>query len=241
MLRNRHFISYFSTAVLYLSVAGLFFYLQQHTLVSAQKSEEKILNMTLSAFVPDMLPPVEEIAEPEEPIVEEEPKLMEEPVVKPKIIKELEIEEKIVPKPIVKRVEKKPEKKKQQKIKKKQRKKVKTSKKKTKKKQASKKVSARKSQRSKAQKNKFLAKIRAKINKNKTYPRIAKKRRMQGSVKVRFTILRSGKVGNISLSGPKVFYSSAKKAVKKAFPVRTKNASITLPMQINITLRYQIR
>lgn len=240
MLKNRFFISYFSTSLIYLSVAGIFLYVQNNYLVSAQKTEEKILNMTLSAFVPEMIPPVEEVEEvieKDEPIVE--PEIIKEPIVEkePEIEEEIvpePIVEKVIPKPVVKKVKKKPE------VKKKTKKK-KVKKKQVRKKQVSKKVSARKSKSSKAEKNKFLANIRVKINKNKSYPRIAKKRRMQGSVKVKFTILSSGNVGNISVSGPKVFHGSAREAVKKAFPISTKNAPIALPTSINITLRYQIR
>ncbi len=241
MLKNRHFISYFSTTLIYLSVAGIFLYVEQRMLVAAKKSEEKAITMCLSSFVPEVLPVIEE------PIIEEE--VEEEPVVEPEIIeepiveKEPEIEEeiipepiveKVIPKPVVKKIKKKPE------VKKKPKKK-KVPKKKVRKKQASKKVSARKSKSSKAEKNQFLANIRAKINKHKSYPRVAKKRRMQGSVKVRFTILRSGKVGNISLNGPKIFHNSARKAVKSAFPVNAKKSPISLPQNINLTLRYQLR
>ncbi len=243
MLKNRHFISYFSTTLIYLSIAGLFFYLEQQTLVAAKKSEEKTIQMCLSTFVPEVTPPIEE------PVVEEEP-VEEEPVIEPEIIKEEEpeiIEEvipepivpKVIPKPVVKEVKKKPQVKKKEKKKKTKKKTVK--KKRNKKKSAKKSVYARQSKSSKAEKNKFLNNIRVKIDKHKSYPRIAKKRRMQGSVKVRFTILRSGKVGNISLSGPKVFHNSARNAVKSAFPVNAKNAPISLPKNINLTLRYQIR
>ena len=216
-------------------MAGFFFYAQNHYLVSAQKSKEKFFKMTLSAFVPEVIPPVESIEEPiveEEPVVEpeiiKEPLLKEEPKIEEEIIPE-PIVEKVVPKPVVKKVKKKPEVKK------------KTKKKKVRKKQPRKKVSARKSKSSKAEKNKFLANIRSTINKHKSYPRAAKKRRIQVSVKVKFTILRSGKVGNISLSGPKIFHNSARTAVKSAFPVNAKKSPISLPQSINLTLRYQLR
>lgn len=244
MLRNRHFISYFSTTLIYLSIAGIFLYVEQRMLVAEKKSEEKAITMCISSFVPEVLPVMEE------PIVEEEvEKEVEEPVVEPEIIKEPIVEkepeieeeivpepivEKVIPTPVVKKVKKKPE------VKKKPKKK-KIKKKKVRKKQSKKKVSARKSKSSKAEKNQFLANIRAKINKHKSYPRVAKKRRMQGSVKVRFTILRSGKVGNISMNGPKIFYNSARKAVKSAFPVNPKKSPISLPQSINLTLRYQLR
>jgi protein TonB len=64
---------------------------------------------------------------------------------------------------------------------------------------------------------------------------------MQGSVKVRFTILPGGNVGNISISGPKVFHRSARSAIKKSFPVSTKNIPVSLPQTVNLTLRYQLR
>ena len=231
MLKNRHFISYFSTTLIYLSIAGLFFSLEQQMLVAAKKSEEKTIQMCLSTFVPEVTPPKEEpVIEPEiikELIPEEEPEIIEEIIPEP-------IVQKVTPKPVVKKVKKKPEIKKE--IKKK-----KTKKKTVQKKRVKKSVYSRQSKSSKAEKNQFLANIRAKINKHKSYPRIAKKRRMQGSVKVKFTILRSGKVGNISLSGPKVFHNSARNAVKSAFPVNAKNAPISLPKNINLTLRYQIR
>jgi len=64
---------------------------------------------------------------------------------------------------------------------------------------------------------------------------------MQGKVKVRFTILANGNVGHISVKGPKVFHNSARYAVKKAFPISTKNAPISLPTSVNLTLHYQLR
>ena len=238
MLKNRHFISYFSTTLIYLSIAGLFFYLEQQTLVAAKKSEEKTIQMCLSDFVPEVTPPSEE------PVVEEEPLEEEPPVIEPEIIeeplpeKEPEIKEEVIPEPIVQKITPKPVVKE---VKKKPKVKKKTKKKTVKKKRVKKSVYSRKSKSSKAEKNQFLANIRAKINKHKSYPRIAKKRRMQGSVKVKFTILASGKVGNISVRGPKVFHSSARNAVKSAFPVNAKNAPLSLPANVNLTLRYKIR
>jgi protein TonB len=222
--------------------------------VSTKKTEEKTTQLCLCSFQPEVVTSVEqvekeqieEVKEIEKPIVEEEPVVEEKPVVEPDIIKEPipekepEIKEepipepvvqKVIPKPIVKEVRKKP----------KPKAKKKTRKKTAKKKQRRQKASSRSSNISPAQKNQFLANIRAKINKHKSYPRIAQKRGMQGTVKVEFTILSNGNVGNISVSGPKVFHRSARNAVKSAFPVNVKSAPITLPKSINITLRYQLR
>ena len=142
---------------------------------------------------------------------------------------------------MVKKVEKKPKKIKKKVVKKKPKKRTK---KRVKKKKKASRASSRRATSSRVDPNKksqFLASIRAKINRKKSYPRIAQKRGMQGTVKIRFTILKSGRVGNISVSGPKVFHNSAKSAVKKAFPINVKNAPLRLPTTVNLKLRYQLR
>ena len=260
MVKNRHFISYFSTSLLYLLFVALFFYNQDSIVVAEKAIEEKNFKMQLSPFIPEVIPPIEETIEKEKPIEEQENTVVEEPVVKkliekpiegktpPKEIPPLEpLIEKVTPtplpvvkKPIVKKpkptITKKP-------VVKKRTKKQKTTKKikKRTKKKVAKQASSQQRKKSKAEKNRFLAKIRANINRHKSYPKIAKKRHMQGSVKVRFTILPNGKVSNISLKGSKAFYTSAKKAIMKAFPIKSKHAPIRLPMTLNLTLVYQIR
>lgn len=251
LLKHRHFISYFSTLLVYLFIIGLFFYLQERYFVSTKRMEERTTQLCLCSFQSETVASVEqveqeeieEIEEPiveEEPIPEEEPVVEEKPVVEPEIIKEPVPEEKstpepvvekVVPKPIVKEVKKKPKSIAKKKI----------SKKIAKQKQRKQKASSQRSITSAAEKNQFLANLRAKINKHKSYPRIAQKRGMQGTVKVEFTILSDGNVGNISVSGPKVFHSSARNAVESAFPLNVKSAPISLPKSINVTLRYQIR
>ncbi len=212
----------------------------QHFVVS-QKEKDKTINLSLSQFVPEVIE--QPLEEKEEPIVEEEPEPEPEPeIVEPEPIPEPVVEEKPVPEPVVvKKVEKKPEPKKI--VKKKKKKKLVKKKVKKKKKKASR-ASSRRATSSRVDPNKksrFLSQIRAKINRAKSYPRIAQKRGMQGVVKVRFTILKNGRVGHISVSGPKVFHNSAKRAVKKAFPINTKNAPLSLPTSVNLTLRYQLR
>jgi len=209
--------------------------------IVSQKEKDKIINLSLSQFVPEVLeqPEEEELPKPEEPVVEEEP---EPEIVKPEPIPEPVVEEKPVPEPVVvKKVEKKPEPKKI--VKKKKKKKLVKKKVKKKKKKASR-ASSRRATSSRVDPNKksqFLSNLRAKINRKKSYPRIAQKRGMQGTVKVRFTILKNGQVGHISVSGPKVFHNSAKGAVKKAFPISVKNAPLRLPTTVNLKLRYQLR
>ena len=234
MKNHRYKVSFSITTLIYVSLFLTYIYMMTQHFVVSQKEKDEVINLSLSQFVPEVIeqPVVEEEIEPEpeeEPVVEPEPEpepeepvveeIVPEPVVKP--IPEL--------KPVIKKVKKKPKPKKI--VKKKKKRKVKKS-------------SSRRATSSKVNPNKksqFLAKIRAKINRAKSYPRIAQKRGMQGTVKVRFSILKNGRVGHISVRGPKVFHNSAKRAVKKAFPINTKNAPLSLPTTVNLSLRYQLR
>ena len=245
----RHFTAYAITFFVYFAVILAIFYTQIHTFVSSKETKEKVLQMSLSTFVPEVVtPPKKEVVEPIEevqkpiskPIIAPITKPVVEPIVKKPMIKPKPIVKKPVVKTVKKTVKKKPKVKK--KIVKKTKKPVKKKAKKFVKKKVSKKQpSSKKTKISAGERNVFFSKLRAKIDKHKFYPRIAKKRRMEGSVTVRFTILSSGKVGNISVTGPKVFYKSAKNAVKSAFPISTKNIPISLPYTVNLTLRYQMR
>ena len=248
MLKNRYFISYISTTLLYVTIIGLFLYMQQQTQISTAKSQERVMQVMLSDFSPEVIPVeekpvVEEVEEPEvkeeepvepevieDPVPQEKEKVLEEPMPEP-IVKPLPV----LPKPFIEKPKQKPE------VKKIVKKKPKKTVKKNQPKQKASKASLKKMQANPNEINTFYKKIRVKINENKFYPKMAKRRRMQGSVQVKFTILRSGEVSNIVLQGPKVFHNSVRHAVQSAFPISVKNIPVSLPTTVNITLRYQIR
>lgn len=255
MLKNRYFISYFSTTLFYLFLGFMVFYTPSVIIrITPQEPTPKTISLSLSTFVPETVVQEEEQKEEPEPIKEKKEEVKEEVVEEP-IVEEIEKEEPIVeevplvvaplvvekPKPIVvkKKVVKKPI------IKKKIIKKRPVQKRIVKqqpKKRTHKTLSARQNlKNTPAQKNKFLSGIRAKINKNKSYPRMAKKRGIQGSVTVSFTILTNGRVGHITLRGSKVFYASAKSAIESAFPINPQNTPLSLPLKLNLTLTYQLR
>ena len=239
---------------MYASLFAGYIYMMSQNFEVIEKEKDEVIVLSLSQFIPEVIeepieeePVVEVIVEPEpEPIVEEiiepEPEIEEpEPIPEPEVIeKPIVVPEPIVVKKIIK---KKPKPKPKKIVKKKRTKKVAKKKRKATKKSSRKKIAKKSRSKKINAKNKkqFLDKIRAKIRSAKSYPRIAKRRGMQGTVKVRFTILRSGRVGNISVIGPKVFHNSAKNTIRKAFPINAKNAPISLPKIVNITLRYQLR
>jgi protein TonB len=95
-------------------------------------------------------------------------------------------------------------------------------------------------QRKKASNPNFLSNLLRKINRNKSYPIVAKRAGISGSVKVSFTILPNGGVSNISINGPSIFYKSSYNAIVKSFPIDTTDAPFYLPKRINMQLLYKI-
>lgn len=257
MIEDRYLNAFFSTVLLYVGMAAWLIVIQAKWIGTEQQPQEKVISFSLAAYEAEVIPPMEERPVIEEVIPEkvEELEVIEpEPIieeVKPEepVVEELKPEpmvEKVIPKPkpMVKKkiIKKKPKKRVKKVVKKRVKKSVhkKAVSKKIRKKVRKNKMLA-KMKASPAKKNKFLNQLRSKINRYKTYPRMAQRRGMQGTVNVRFTILANGQVGSISVSGPKVFYTSVKRAVRQAFPLSVKNAPLSLPTTVNLTLRYQLR
>lgn len=71
-----------------------------------------------------------------------------------------------------------------------------------------------------AHKQRFKDRVRANIIANKKYPRMAKRRRIQGTVHVVFDINRDGRATNIRTSGASMLLQKAtKRSIKKSFPI----------------------
>ena len=90
----------------------------------------------------------------------------------------------------------------------------------------------------------FLQKIRSKIIANKKYPRIALRRHIESSVKVRFDITATGQVSNIRfVSGKRIFYKSIKKTLARTFPVGIpSDMRGKLPISdVSVVLHFNIR
>jgi len=250
---KRDALSFFLTFLIYLPLLA-WWSSHASAFITAKDKTSSELSLDLNVFhkeepvvpqTPDELikekedEPVEEIKEepileepiPEEPIVEEivpEPEVMPEPEVvlsekpKPLIVKKPKVK-----KPLLKKPRKKSIKKKKKRVAKSSRSRVASQKR------------AKQARSSSAGKSRFIARLKAKINANKSYPRIARKRGMQGSVKVRFRITSAGKLSGLTASGARIFINSAKKAVKKAFPLSVRGVS--LPMNVALTLNYRLK
>jgi len=107
VVKHRYLVSFFTTTLFYLLLAGTYFYVQTQYLISDQKPQDKVIHLSLATCVPEVVPPVEEPEEieKEEPVVEEE--IIEEPEPEP-IVEEKPVPEKIIPEPIEPKIIPKP-------------------------------------------------------------------------------------------------------------------------------------
>ena len=247
MKKHRYKVSFLITALLYAIPVLLYLYWLKKTIIVSDVPKEHAIELALSQFVPEAPPSVVKApVQPETLVEEKEPEEKPEEKPSPHVPEKEEPTPQPDPEPIVKETpvpepvaKPKPKPAKKKAVTKRHAKQKHVKKKRIRQKRR---VSGGGSPHySAAQRNSFLAHIRARINRAKSYPRIAQRRGMQGTVRARFTILKNGHVGNIVLSGPKVFHSSARKAIRSAFPVDVKRATLTLPATVNLSLRYKLR
>ena len=88
---------------------------------------------------------------------------------------------------------------------------------------------------------KLALKIKREIEKHKIYPPLARKRHIQGKVRVYFTLHRDGTVSNIKVEGAKIFKRYARKAIENAFPIDIKDLDVSLPHRYSLTLVYKLK
>ena len=93
-----------------------------------------------------------------------------------------------------------------------------------------------------ARQDRFLAHLAERINHNKSYPKSARRRGIEGSVKVGFQLSSDGCVSNITLiSGREVFRKSAFEAIAKSFPMEVDTAIFDFPKEFKVALVYVLK
>jgi TonB family protein len=89
--------------------------------------------------------------------------------------------------------------------------------------------------------NLFFKELKRGIAQNKLYPARARRRGVEGRVKISFTIEQNGSISNIRLKGKRVFFRSAKMAILKSQPIDTKDVPLNLPINVSLTLSYRLK
>ena len=89
--------------------------------------------------------------------------------------------------------------------------------------------------------NTFFTHITKKINENKNYPRIAKRRSIEGYTRINFTIFKNGSIKINKLEGNKIFYEKSKEALTESFPVEIPQKILsTFPKDLDVNLQYAL-
>jgi protein TonB len=89
--------------------------------------------------------------------------------------------------------------------------------------------------------NKYYAQIKQTIDKNKSYPKVAVRRGIQGDVLIQFTISRTGELLSFKiLDGKKIFFKSIHEAVKNSFPLCPPKDLFTSNLDLKLTLQYKL-
>ncbi len=246
MNHKRYRSSFIITAILYSSFVVMFAYSFDKNISMKQepKKSEEIVNFTIIEQIPFIKPtpkPQQKIVKKVEPKIEKIVKKEPMPIVKPtpkKIItkKTLKIAKK---KPIQKTIVKKKIKEETKKVIQKQKVLAHTQIKKT----ISKKVEKKSIDKEviKAKQNIYYTKIKQTIDKNKSYPKVAVRRGIQGDVKINFTISKEGHLLSFKIiDGKKIFLKSITKAIKNSFPIKPPQNLFTSNLDLSVTLQYKL-
>lgn len=90
-------------------------------------------------------------------------------------------------------------------------------------------------------KSRYFASLQEKLNENKSYPKRARVRNIEGDIKVEFEISPSGELLSFRIvDGRKLFFRSTKKAIESIFPFKPPMGVISKNTTIKLTLAYRL-
>ena len=90
--------------------------------------------------------------------------------------------------------------------------------------------------------NKYFAKVKSIIDKQKLYPKAARRRAIEGKVDVKFLVSPDGKLLKLDiLKGKKIFHSSVKKAIQNSFPITPTEQIFKKIFTLKIAIIYRLK
>ncbi len=93
-----------------------------------------------------------------------------------------------------------------------------------------------------AKQREFLEHLIKRINSNKSYPNMARRRCVEGVVDVKFTILLNGNVGNIQIiEGKSIFKKATIQAIERSFPIEVDSSLFDFPEEFRVKIAYVLK
>jgi protein TonB len=87
----------------------------------------------------------------------------------------------------------------------------------------------------------YLARLLAKIEENKYYPTVARRRNMEGKIEVSFNLSCDGKISKLTIKGPhSLLRKAAGKAIDAAQPLPGPPSQIECPMPVHYAMAYTL-
>lgn len=87
----------------------------------------------------------------------------------------------------------------------------------------------------------YFTELKNRINANKTYPKFARERNIEGSVLVEFTISPEGRLISYTIvEGKQVFHKSVQEAILKSFPFPMKESLFVSDLTVKLTIGYTL-
>ncbi len=93
-----------------------------------------------------------------------------------------------------------------------------------------------------AKQREFIEHLVKRINSNKSYPNMARRRGIEGVVDVKFTILLNGNVGNIQIiEGRSIFKKATIQAIERSFPIEVDSSLFDFPEIFRVKIAYILK
>jgi len=93
-----------------------------------------------------------------------------------------------------------------------------------------------------AKQREFIERLIKKINNNKSYPNMARRRCIEGIVDVKFKILSDGNVENIKIiSGRGIFKKATTQAIERSFPIEVDSSLFDFPEIFKVKVAYTLK
>lgn len=88
----------------------------------------------------------------------------------------------------------------------------------------------------------FIEELIKKIDSNKSYPNMARRRCIEGVVDVKFIILANGNVEDIQIvSGRSIFKRSTTEAIERSFPIEVDSTLFNFPEEFRLKIAYILK